>query len=196
MAMRLCIVGAIPARQILFIVRETAPGVGEMKPHADFACNSKTCKTAKGATVYDLPVNATRCPVCGSKRIIRLFSAPNISRGIAKRSDAFVEPVYTEKRQQKDRAKEANRQAPPIAVDARQGLAAAVQQGMARAGYGHIPVPAPSGQLGPARPTTRITAPDLAGIVAAGAGRGPRPDAGTRRYTPSADEIAQARREA
>lgn len=167
-----------------------------MKPHADFACNSKVCATKKGAAVYDLPVNATACPVCRSRRIIRLFSAPNISRGIAKRSDAFIEPVYTEKRQQRDRAKEANRQAPPIAVDARQGLASAVQQGMARAGYGHIPVPAPAGQLGPARPTPRITAPDLAGIVAAGAGRGPRPDASTKRWVPTPDEAAQARREA
>jgi hypothetical protein len=167
-----------------------------MKPHADFACNSKVCATKKGAAVYDLPVNATACPVCRSRRIIRLFSAPNISRGIAKQSDALLGPQYQKQRAQKDEAKAKQKEAPMIAVDARQGLAAAVQQGMARAGYGHIPVPVPAASPGGSRPTPRITAPDLAGIVAAGAGRGPRPDGSTRRWVPTPDEAAQARREA
>jgi hypothetical protein len=160
-----------------------------MKPHADFACNSKTCKTAKGATVYDLPVNATRCPVCGTKKIIRLFSPPNISRGIAKRSDAFVEPVYTEKRQQKDRAKEANRRSPMLAVDPNGpgGLSGAV----ARATGLAMP---PLGPAGAARPTSGITDAGLAGIKSAGAVRVPTGE--VRRWKPSPDEIAQARREA
>lgn len=163
---------------------------------ASFACNSKTCATKKGARVYELPAATTRCPVCGSRRLQRLMSPPNISRGIAKRSDALVGPEYQRQRATKDSAVAAKRQSPMIAVDASKGLASAVQQGMARAGYGHIPVPVPAAQLGGSRPTPRITSPDLAGIVAAGAGRGPRPDASTRRYTPTPDEVAQARRDA
>ena len=51
-----------------------------MGPHADFACLSKKCTTDDGATVYDLPVATTRCPVCGSKRIKRLWTgqAPGV----------------------------------------------------------------------------------------------------------------------
>lgn len=64
-------------------------------PRADFACLSRKCKTEAGeASVYELPVGATRCPVCGSKRIARLFNAVNISSGLAKRTDALVEPAY------------------------------------------------------------------------------------------------------
>ena len=162
---------------------------------ANFMCNSKTCATKKGARVYELPAASVKCPVC-SKKLTRLMSAPNISRGIAKQADAMLGPQYTRQRAQKDEAKAKQKEAPMIAVDARQGLASAVQQGMARAGYGHIPVPVPAAQLGGSRPTPRIADPNIAGIVAAGGARGPRPDGSTRRYTPSADEIAQARREA
>src|SRR5438094_8255076 len=44
-----------------------------MTPRANWVCNSKKCETAEGAPVYELPVNAARCAVCGSKRIKRLF---------------------------------------------------------------------------------------------------------------------------
>ena len=45
-----------------------------MTPRADWVCNSKKCSTEDGQPVYELPVNASRCPVCGSKRIARLFN--------------------------------------------------------------------------------------------------------------------------
>ena len=55
---------------------------------ADFACLSKRCATEEGATVYELPVGSTRCPVCGSKRLRQLFNNPNvIARGAAPERD-------------------------------------------------------------------------------------------------------------
>jgi hypothetical protein len=45
-----------------------------MKPLADYSCLSKKCETPDGAPVYELPVESIRCPVCGSKRIRRLFN--------------------------------------------------------------------------------------------------------------------------
>jgi len=62
-------------------------------PHADFACLSKKCQTAEGATVYDLPVNATRCPVCGSKRVQRLFTAVNVGSATARAQDKLLDRV-------------------------------------------------------------------------------------------------------
>lgn len=48
-------------------------------PHANFSCLSKKCRTDDGAApVYDLPLTAKRCPVCGSSRIRRLFDAVNV----------------------------------------------------------------------------------------------------------------------
>ena len=49
-------------------------------PRRDFSCNSKKCRTDEGAPVYELPVKATRCPVCGSKRITPLFNSINVSK--------------------------------------------------------------------------------------------------------------------
>ena len=49
-------------------------------PRRDFSCNSKKCRTEDGAPVYELPVKATRCPVCGSKRITPLFNSINVSK--------------------------------------------------------------------------------------------------------------------
>ena len=49
-------------------------------PSADFACLSKKCATDEGAPTYELPVAATRCPVCGSKRITRIWTPPAILR--------------------------------------------------------------------------------------------------------------------
>ena len=45
-----------------------------MKPLADYSCLSKKCETPEGAPVYELPIDSIRCPVCGSKRIRRLFN--------------------------------------------------------------------------------------------------------------------------
>jgi hypothetical protein len=44
-----------------------------MTPHADFVCGSKFCLTDEGATVYELPIDATHCPK-GHKRLKRLFN--------------------------------------------------------------------------------------------------------------------------
>ena len=141
-----------------------------MKPHADFACNSKTCKTAKGATVYDLPVNATRCPVCGSRRIIRLFSAPNLSKGISKRTEAMMEREHTRQQRKRDDAKTASRNAPMLGASLKNGVAGAVTEAMTRAGLGNVPVPVPLTSSGVARPSG-ANAPHIAGIKAAGAVR-------------------------
>jgi hypothetical protein len=53
-------------------------------PRANFACLAAKCQTDDGATVYELPVAATRCPVCGSKRVRRLFDAVQIGSGQAR----------------------------------------------------------------------------------------------------------------
>jgi len=59
-----------------------------MPPRADFVCNSKKCQTPEGEVpMYELPVGATHCPVCGSKRIKRLFNAVNVLRGRSPESD-------------------------------------------------------------------------------------------------------------
>jgi DNA-directed RNA polymerase subunit RPC12/RpoP len=48
-------------------------------PRADFTCLSPKCRQDEGATVYeDLPTATTRCPVCGSKRIMRLYNKVNV----------------------------------------------------------------------------------------------------------------------
>ena len=55
-----------------------------MTPAADFACLSRKCRseTEGAAPIYELPVGATRCPVCGSKRLQRLWNrAPAVLRG-------------------------------------------------------------------------------------------------------------------
>jgi hypothetical protein len=68
-----------------------------MGPRADWTCLSKKCQQDGAATVYyDLPINTTRCPVCGSKRITRLYNAVNVARGIATGVDRMVQPVADE----------------------------------------------------------------------------------------------------
>lgn len=93
-------------------------------PHADFACLAKKCRTENGsATVYDLPVTATRCPVCGSKRVQRLYTAVNVASGMARAVDRIADAPITAALAQKDAAKAARnrpadqvRQAPAISV--------------------------------------------------------------------------------
>lgn len=65
-----------------------------MGPRADFACLSPKCAQDGAATVYELPIAATRCPMCGSKRIRRIYTAPHISRGVAKTVDSVAEPAH------------------------------------------------------------------------------------------------------
>lgn len=68
-------------------------------PHADFACLSPKCRTEDGASVYDLPLGSSRCPVCGSRRLTRLFNAVNVGRGMAQHVDTLVEPEVTWQRE-------------------------------------------------------------------------------------------------
>lgn len=117
------------------------------------------------------------------------MSAPNISRGIAKRSDAMLQPEYTRQQQQRDKAKERQRQAPMLAVDVKKhgGLSGAVSAAMG------MPVQV-GGSPGVARPTPGITSPEIAGIKSAGAVRVPTQV--QARYQPTPDELAAARRRA
>lgn len=88
-----------------------------MGPRADFACLSKKCQQDGAASVYELPVAATRCPVCGSKRLQRLYNAINVSSGIARRTDAIAGPAYEQAVAGKNAARDSRRHvAPPIAV--------------------------------------------------------------------------------
>ena len=59
-----------------------------MAPRADFTCLSPHCRQDGAATVYeDLPITSTRCPVCGSKRITRLYNKITVLRGAAQERD-------------------------------------------------------------------------------------------------------------
>lgn len=60
-----------------------------MAPRADWTCLSPKCRQDGAATVYeDLPLNTTRCPVCGSKRIQRLYNKIAVLRGAAPARDS------------------------------------------------------------------------------------------------------------
>jgi len=66
-------------------------------PRADFVCLSKKCQQPDGeAPTYELPVGATRCPICGSSRIRRLFNKVNVATGaaaVARESDKIIAPM-------------------------------------------------------------------------------------------------------
>jgi DNA-directed RNA polymerase subunit RPC12/RpoP len=74
----------------------------------DFSCSGK-CKKERddgAAVVYpDLPATTTRCPVCGSKRVTKLFTNVNVAHGVAKHVDALVGPQYEHQKGIKDSAK-------------------------------------------------------------------------------------------
>lgn len=91
-------------------------------PRADYACLAKPCKHTEGhecqleacpndgsASVYELPTTAKRCPVCGSKRIQRLYNAINISHGVAKAVGQMVEGTYNEQMARHDQARKDER---------------------------------------------------------------------------------------
>lgn len=67
-----------------------------MGPRCDFACLSKACQQDGAATVYELPVNAKVCAVCGSKRLRRIWTPPHIARGVAAHVDRMTAPVWEE----------------------------------------------------------------------------------------------------
>jgi hypothetical protein len=161
---------------------------------ADFMCNSATCRTKKGARVYELPAASVKCPVC-SKKLTKLMAAPRISRGIAKQTGAMMEREYVRQQRNRDDAKTANRTAPMLGASMKNGLQGAVTEAMARAGMGNIPVPVPVTQAGGAKPTSGITSPHLAGMKAQGAVRVPVDPTTSKRWRPSRDEVAEARRQ-
>lgn len=96
-----------------------------MGPRADFVCESGKCDRGGRRTVYELPVKATRCAVCGSKKIKRLFNRVNIGRkdrlqprlepvamnssSLAKRVDAVVEGPVTAAIEKKEELARASR---------------------------------------------------------------------------------------
>ena len=66
-----------------------------MTPVGDFVCNSAKCRTEDGAPMYEnLPIKTTRCPVCGSKRIQRIFnSAPMVASGMVARNEQMAQVI-------------------------------------------------------------------------------------------------------
>jgi hypothetical protein len=89
-----------------------------MTPRADFICLSKKCRTDEGAPTYELPTTAKSCPVCGSKRLQRIW-AVNVNTGGAKERDKIVEPAFEEATKPKrdaHAAKVEGRATPPLAV--------------------------------------------------------------------------------
>lgn len=141
-----------------------------MGPHADFACLSKKCQQDGAATVYDLPVGAKVCPVCGSKRLQRLYNSVMVSSGHAKKVDAIVQPAMDEATAAKSEAAHAragHRAAPALGVPIS-------QIGGALAKFG---IPAPNLPNGGSRPSVVPAAPAFAQI----AQRPPMPGPGSRR---------------
>lgn len=58
-----------------------------MGPRSDFVCLSKRCQQDGSASVYELPITAAVCPVCGSKRIQRLYNRIAVLRGAQQDKD-------------------------------------------------------------------------------------------------------------
>jgi hypothetical protein len=100
-----------------------------MTPRADFACLSKKCRTETGeATVYELPTTATRCPVCGSKRVTRLYNAVNVSSGFAKKLDALAEPAVLAARSVQEEQRLAATRYPMVKAVPMRGLGRALTE--------------------------------------------------------------------
>jgi len=159
-------------------------------PRADFACMGKQCRTDEGAPTYELPVTATRCPVCGSRRLQRLWNkAPGMLRSGSRDMQKIIDQAGGEAMDRHGALKSARLQHDK---DAREIAAA----------NGGRPVPSlavPIDQLltkvqglglksGEARPTDSLTSPLLAGTVAR---RPMRPNVQAK-WTPSADEMKKA----
>jgi hypothetical protein len=68
-----------------------------MGPRANFVCLSRKCQQDGAASTYELPVTATRCAVCGSKRIRRLYDvAPAVMKSGARQLQRFVDDAGSE----------------------------------------------------------------------------------------------------
>src|SRR3990167_1968631 len=96
-----------------------------MRPRADFVCLGKKCQQDGESPIYELPVDATVCSVCGSKRIKRLYNAVNVMRAGFRPLNAIVDKALAEVGEtyhdQKDaRLRGLKREAPALAVPVRQ----------------------------------------------------------------------------
>ena len=90
-----------------------------MAPRADYVCLARKCRTEEGSPTYELPITATRCPVCGSKRLQRIWTPPAVLRGaqpeplnlrsssMAKNLDRLGEPELARIEQRQSAAKDA-----------------------------------------------------------------------------------------
>src|SRR5882724_5056602 len=144
-------------------------------PRADFACLSPKCRQDGASTVYeDLPVGSTRCPVCGSKRLQRLYNtAPGMIRSGGRNLQHVIDVAGADAQLVKvdrtdSRLAAAKRQSPMLAVPMSQ-LSGTL------AGFGmHA-----SFELKGSRPAATVSHPAVAQIH----NRTPRPGAGSFRDT-------------
>ena len=113
-----------------------------MTPRADFVCNAKKCRQDDGsAPVYELPVSATRCSVCGSKRIVRLFNTVNVStegHNIAKRVDGVTRQAWEEQRASQLLARDATSRWGPLKVVPTRAVPQALANTFGEFGAPHI----------------------------------------------------------
>jgi hypothetical protein len=97
-----------------------------MGPRADFVCLNKKCQQDGAATVYELPVASTRCPVCSSKRIQRLYNvAPGVLTSGSRQIQRVIDQAGSEAQDKQVRNRDARLQAekheaPMFAVPIRQ----------------------------------------------------------------------------
>src|SRR5437762_2837099 len=115
-----------------------------MAPRADNVCLGIKCKTPDGeASVYELPVGSTACPVCRSRRIQRLYNAVNVltrpapqdfdtrltSSSMARRVDAIAEePMRESERKAREMREIAARRYPMVRAVPMRGLPQALHE--------------------------------------------------------------------
>ena len=113
-----------------------------MTPRADFVCNAKRCRQEDGsAPVYELPVSATRCSVCGSKRIVRLYNSVQIStegHNIARRVDGITQQAWEEQRASQVLARDATARWGPLKVVPTRAVPQALTNTFGEFGAPHI----------------------------------------------------------
>ena len=63
------------------MVQVVVPPPPAGRARADYVCLSRKCQQGDGeAPVYELPITASACPVCRSKRIKRLYNSVNVMK--------------------------------------------------------------------------------------------------------------------
>lgn len=98
-----------------------------MGPRADFMCPTKACQQDGAASVYELPVGATRCPMCGSKRLRRLFNAVNVGSADARAHGKLIDQSSLGAQHDAARAQAAAPKETPVLKIAARGALGAVQ---------------------------------------------------------------------